>query len=124
APEWNVSPFAIGHGDYATLPGVGRFLFCELLSRAGLSRATVHRRRFDYITSLENHDVVLYSVFGYLPHFPLYVTRQRRLRCIAVLHDIRVLYGQAEKSPNLRAWLRRRLHKYLVGRILVECDLS
>lgn len=109
-------------------PGTGRpsllnacrFAISEVLYRCGSRRVVLRQSLFDGIEGLGGHDMVLYSVFGYLPDFPLYVARTLRIPCISVLHDIRVLYASPSRLGRIRAWLRGGLYKYLVGRVLFE----
>lgn len=109
-------------------PGTGRpsllnacrFAICEFLYRCGSRRVVLRQSMFDGIEGLDRHDIVLYSVFGYLPDLPLYVARKLRIPCISVLHDIRVLYASTSRLGRVRAWLRAGLYKYLVGRVLFE----
>lgn len=97
----------------------------ELLRRLGVRRPMRHEL-LDSIEGLADCDLMIYTVFGFLPEAPLYVTRNFGIKCISAIHDIRVLYSDLEDTA--KGALRRRVHlaisRYQLSRIVRESALS
>lgn len=91
----------------------------EALRACGL-RFEMRHAFYDAIPGLKDHDVVIYTVFGYLADFPLYVKRSTAAKCVSAVHDIRFLYDDAEVRS--RAMPQLRISLYLLGKIASESD--
>jgi len=96
-----------------------RLLVNESLHRARVRRFDFARPFFERFPRLEQHDLIIYTVFGYLPDFPLFVGRALRKKCIAVIHDIRLLYARAAGYADFLVQQRAR---YLLSRTIEECS--
>ncbi len=93
----------------------------ELAFRMGL-RGFPHSYPFyDSIGGLGSHDLLVYTVFGHFPDFPLYAKRRLRARCVSAVHDVRVMYARAH---TLREMLDGWRGRYMLSRIVAESDMA
>lgn len=121
-PEWAASPFGGGGGKLASALALLRFGIREMLHRCGVRAFPMRESLFDTVEGLRDHDVVLYTVFGYFPEFPLYVGRKFHIPCVSAIHDIRVLYDEETKGQRV-PWhvaLRVFVYRYILGRVVRE----
>jgi glycosyltransferase involved in cell wall biosynthesis len=100
-----------------------RFFARELLHRLGLRRFVMRRDLFESFPRLREFDLFLYTVYGYLPDFPLFVRRELRKPCVSAIHDVRVLY---EGTRDGRAGVipRHLVSRYVLWRIIHEGDCA
>lgn len=92
------------------------FIFTEALHRLGVSLGRT-TGLYESIDQLGAHDLVIYTVFGLFPDFPLYVTRKLGVPCISVIHDVRVLYSKPDTlKRRVSVWRQR----YVLSRIVRE----
>lgn len=105
-----------GLGGIASLVG---FAFRELLHRIHLLRFAMGRQLYGSLDQLGMQDLVIYTVFGLFPDFPLYVKRKFGVTCVSAIHDVRVLYSKPDSFKRLISLWRQR---YVLSRIVREGD--
>lgn len=115
-----------GSGGGATAAASAMFaVVSEVMHRLRIGTRMRHPL-YDSIAGLDQYDLIIYTVFGYLPHFPLYIKRNYGIKCISVIHDVRVLYADSADRKN-SLWSPRGkfvLSRYLLSRIVRESDRS
>lgn len=113
------------------VPGTRAFSYAgffagELLRALGRRSRPMRHSLLDSIEGLGDFDLMLYTVFGFLSEFPLYVTRKFDIKCISAIHDIRMFYSELDDATtfDLRRRAQLTISRYLLFRIIRESALS
>ena len=97
------------------------FFLQEVFTRSGFRILPIRNEFYDSIHDIKNHDLVICTVFDAYIDFPLYCARKIKVKCISVLHDIRVFYLQPSSLKNRISILK---YRYIVSRLIRESNKS